>query len=59
LLFRGVTRGSDIMRKSLKRVLDRQRAKTNDALRKRTSVRAGLQDPSRMQGTLTPVHGRS
>jgi len=47
------------MRKSLKRVLDRLRAKTNDALRKRTSVRTGLQDPSRMQGILTTVHGRS
>jgi hypothetical protein len=42
------------MRKSLKRVLDRLRAKTNDALRNRGVVRGGLQEPQRMQG-----HGHS
>jgi hypothetical protein len=42
------------MRKRMKRVLDRLRAKTNDALRARTAVRGGLQEPQRMHG-----HGRS
>ena len=37
------------MRKSLKRVLDRLRAKTNGAFRQRTSLRGGLQQPQRMQ----------
>ncbi len=47
------------MRKTLKRALDRLRAKTNNALHKRTSVREGLQEPSRMRGTPTRVLGRS
>jgi hypothetical protein len=47
------------MSKSLKRLLDRLRAQTNNVLRKRTSVREGLQQPSRMRGTLTRVLGRS
>jgi hypothetical protein len=47
------------MRKSLRRVLDRLRAKTNNALHKRTSVRVGLQEPLRMQGILAPVRERS
>jgi hypothetical protein len=38
------------MRKQLKRVLDRVRAKTNEVLRTRTSVRGGLQEPQRMHG---------
>jgi hypothetical protein len=47
------------MRKSLKRLLDRLRAQTSNALRKRTSVREGLQEPLRMRGILTRVPGRS
>ena len=47
------------MRKSLRRALDGLRAKTNNALHKRTSVRVGLQDPARMQAILAPVRGRS
>jgi hypothetical protein len=47
------------MRRSLKRLLDRLRAQTNNVLRKRTSVRDGLQDPLRMRGILTRVPGRS
>jgi hypothetical protein len=35
------------MRKSLKRVLDRLRAATNEKFRKPTSVRGGLQTPQR------------
>jgi hypothetical protein len=38
------------MRKRLKRVLDRLRAKTSDALRERTSAREGLQEPQLMHG---------
>jgi hypothetical protein len=37
------------MRKRLKHVLDRLRAKTQGALRTKTSVRGGLQEPQRMQ----------
>jgi hypothetical protein len=36
-----------MMRKSLRRVLDRLRAKTNDAFRSRTAIRSGLQEPQR------------
>jgi hypothetical protein len=36
------------MRKTLKRMLDRLRAKTGDAFRSRTAVRGGLQEPQRM-----------
>ncbi len=43
-----------MMRKSLKRVLDRLRARTNDAFRNRTAVRGDLQTPQQMHG-----HGRS
>jgi hypothetical protein len=46
------------MRKSLKRLLDRLRAKTNDALRNRTAVRGGLQEPQRMDLPPTPVRVR-
>jgi hypothetical protein len=35
------------MRKSLRRVLDRLRAATNERFRKPTSVREGLQTPAR------------
>jgi hypothetical protein len=38
------------MKKRLKRVLDRLRAKTSEAFRTRTSVRGGLQEPQRMHG---------
>ena len=48
-----------MMRKSLRRVLDRLRAKTNNALHKRTSVRDGLQEPSRMQVIPVRVRQRS
>ncbi|HZQ66595.1 MAG TPA: hypothetical protein VFA66_15370 [Gaiellaceae bacterium] len=37
-----------MMRKTLKRVLDRLRARTNDAFRTRTATRSGLQEPQRM-----------
>jgi hypothetical protein len=47
------------MRKSLRRALDGLRAKTNNALHNRTSVRAGLQDPARMQAILASVRERS
>jgi hypothetical protein len=33
-------------------MLDRLRAKTNDALRERTSVRGGVQEPQQMHGRL-------
>jgi len=46
-------------RKSLKRVLDRLRAKTNGAFRNRTSVRGGLQEPQRLQPVPARVRGRS
>jgi len=43
-----------MMRKSLKRALDRLRARTNDVFRNRTAVQGGLQEPQRMHG-----HGQS
>jgi len=43
-----------MIRKRIKRVLDRLRAKTSDVRRERTSVRGGLQEPQRMHG-----HGRA
>jgi hypothetical protein len=43
-----------MMRKRLKRVLDRLRARTSDTHREKTSARDGLQEPQRMHG-----HGRS
>jgi hypothetical protein len=46
------------MRKSLKRVLDRLRAKTNDMFRNRTTVRGGLQEPQKMHMVPAPVHVR-
>jgi len=46
------------MRKRLKHLLDRLRAKTNDARRDRTSVRGGLQEPQRMQVVPVPVRAR-
>ena len=47
--FEGVTRGSDIVMKSLKRVLKRLRAAINGRFRQPTSVRGGLQQPQRVQ----------
>ena len=49
LLLRGVTKGSDIMRKSLRRILERLRTATNGRFRGPTTVRGGLQEPQRMQ----------
>ena len=37
-----------MMRKTLKRVLDRLRSATGGTLRKGTSVRGGIQEPQRM-----------
>jgi hypothetical protein len=48
-----------MMTKSLRRALDRLRAKTNNALHKKTAVREGLQEPLRMQGILRRVRGHS
>jgi hypothetical protein len=42
------------MRKQLKRILDRLRARTSDVRRQRTAARGGLQEPQRITG-----HGRS
>ena len=39
-----------MMRKSLKRVLDRLRAKTNGAFRSRPAGRGGVEEPQRMHG---------
>jgi hypothetical protein len=56
----GVVRGSDVMRKSLRHLLDRLRAATNGRLRgKRTSIRAGLEEPQQMQVPLMPAPVRS
>jgi hypothetical protein len=49
LLFRGVTRGSVVMRKSLKRILDRLRSGAGRRVGKQTSVRGDLQGQQRMQ----------
>jgi hypothetical protein len=45
--------------KSLKGLLDKLRDATNRTLRKRTSVRGGLQEPQRMQPVPAPVRVRS
>jgi len=39
-----------MIKKRLKRVLDRLRARTSDVYRERTSTRDGLQAPQRMRG---------
>jgi len=59
LLLRGVTKGSEIMRKSLRRVLERLRAATNGALGKRVSTRGGVHEPQRMQPVLVPARSAS
>ena len=43
-----------MIRKQMKRVLARLRARTSDPRREKTSVRGGLQEPQRMH-----AHGRS
>ena len=43
-----------MMRKRLKRALERLRARTSDMRREQTSARDGLQEPQRMHG-----HGRA
>jgi hypothetical protein len=48
-----------MMRKSLKRVLDRLRAGTNGMFRKGMPVRRGLGEPQRMHGSPAPIHVRS
>lgn len=55
----GVAKGSDTMRKSLKRVLDLLREKTGAAFREKTAVRGGLQEPQRLQAIPAPVRRRS
>jgi hypothetical protein len=47
-----------MMRKSLKRVLDRLRSLGNSGERKGTSVRGGLQEPQRIEGHPAPVRVR-
>lgn len=46
-----------MMRKSLKRVLDRLRAASNGMFGKRTATREGLQEPQQLQ--LLPVPARA
>jgi len=49
-----------MMRKSLRRLLDRLRAATNGTpLRKGASIRGGLSEPQRMQVLLVPARTRS
>jgi hypothetical protein len=47
-----------MMRKSLKRVLDRLRSLGNGEQRKGTSVRGGLQEPQRIEGHPASVRVR-
>src|SRR5579884_1835037 len=54
----GVVRGSDIMKKALKRVLDRLRAASNGMFGKRTATRGGLQEPQQLQALPVPVRAR-
>lgn len=52
-------RGSDIVKKRLKRVLERLRRAANGRDRQPTSVRGGLQSPQRMQASSCPwAHAR-
>ena len=46
-----------MMRKSLRRVLDRLRAATSGAFRRGTAVRGGLQEPQQLQAI--PVLARA
>jgi hypothetical protein len=48
-----------MMKKSLRRVLDRLRSAAKGRLREGTSIRAGLQGPQRVQGPLAPARVRS
>ena len=47
-----------MMRKSLKRVLDRLRASTNGMFGKRTAARDGLQEPQQLQALPMPARVR-
>jgi len=47
-----------MMRKSLKRVLDRLRAASNGMFGKRTATRGGLQEPQQLQALPVPVRAR-
>jgi hypothetical protein len=47
-----------MMRKSLRRVLERLRAAVGGTLRKGTSVRGGLQEPQRMHVLPAPARVR-
>ena len=58
LPFGGVARGSDMMRKKVRRALDHLRGLTNGWLRGETSVRGGLQEPQRLQALLVPARMR-
>jgi len=48
-----------MMRKSLRRVLDRLRVATNGTRRKRVSIRGGLSEPQRMRPLRVPARTRS
>jgi hypothetical protein len=48
-----------MMRKSLRRMLERLRAATGARLGEGASIRSGLQEPQRMQPLLTPARKRS
>ena len=48
-----------MMRKSLKRLLERLRAATGARLGAGASIRSGLQEPQRMQTLLAPARRRS
>jgi hypothetical protein len=47
--------GSQIVRKALKRALERLRTLTNGTFGKRTHARGGLQEPQRMQPVGVPA----
>ena len=55
LLLWGVTSGSNFMRKSLRRVLERLRAATNETLGRRFPARGRVQELQRMQPALVPA----
>jgi len=58
LAFRGSHEREQLMRKSLRRVLEWLRAATSRTPRKRASIRGGLQQPQRMHALLVPARTR-
>jgi hypothetical protein len=51
--------GANMMRKTLKRVLDQLRGATNGMFRKPTATRDGVQEPQQLQALPMPARARA